>query len=120
MNTQRIFGNLWFWLGFGLLLIIVALAIQNVTRPAQAMTNASSPIQAQSVPDAAVQGAVGYLQAHNDPSVQSVPEAGVQSVADFIRLHSKDVSTPLITDPAAQSVMDYLKAHGIKQSVIVE
>jgi hypothetical protein len=152
MNTQQIQntlknakstgGNIGLWLGLGLLLIVAALAIQNVSRrvtiasipntgagapavqvqsvpdaSAQGVTNyinAHSGPSAQSVPEAGVQGVAGYINAHSNPSVQSVPDASVQSVADYLRLHSNDLGTTVITDPAVQSVMDYLKAHGLQ------
>ena len=114
-NLQRIIGNLWFWLGFSLLLIVAVLAIQNVSRPAVTtttpQTGALAP--AQSVPEAAVQSVTDYLEAHSDPSAQAVPEAGVQSVTDYIRLHNATLPA-VSTDPAVKSVMDYLKAHGIQ------
>jgi hypothetical protein len=142
MNKQQMqsaIGNIWFWLGCGLLLIVAVLAIQNVSRPAKTATipETGGPIPAQSVPEAGVQGVTDYLEAHSDssaqavpeagvqgvsdylnahgnPSAQSVPEAGAQSVADYIRLHSADRPASATTDPAVQSVMDYLKAHGIQ------
>jgi hypothetical protein len=137
MNMQRLFKNLWFWLCCGLLLIVTTLAIQNVSRQAAIVPSTGGPFQAQSVPEAGVQGVkdyinahgnsspqtvpeagvqgvTDYLNAHSNPSAQSVPEAGVQSVADYIRLHSADRPATVITDPAVQSVMDYLKAHGIQ------
>ena len=126
MNTQQIqgtlknakstAGNVWLWLGLGLLLIVAALAIQNISRRATtaSIPETGSPFQDQSVPDAASQGVANYINAHSSPFAQSVPEAGVQSVADYIRLHSNDLPEPAITDPAVQSVMDYLKAHGIQ------
>jgi hypothetical protein len=139
MNMQRLFKNLWFWLGCGLLFIVTTLAIQNVSRPAKTATipETGGPIPAQSVPEAGVQGVTDYLEAHRDssaqavpeagvqgvsdyisahsnPSSQVVPEAGVQSVSDYLRLHSTDRPATVTTDPAMQSVMDYLKAHGIQ------
>jgi len=111
MNTRRIFGNFWIWLGFSLLLVVTVLAIQNVTRPAQAATNAGSPSPAQSVPDASVQGVANYINAHSDSSAQAVPEAAVQGVTDYLQAHN---TGPTITDPAAESVMDYLRAHGVE------
>jgi hypothetical protein len=136
-NIQRIIGNFWFWLGFSLLLIVAALAIKDVSRRATIIPNTGSPIQAQAVPEAAVQSVTDYLRVHSNPSAQAVPDAAVQSVADYlqmhssssaqavpdasvqsvadyIRLHSNDLTKAVITDPAAQSVMDYLKAHGIQ------
>ena len=156
-------GRQWLWLGFGLLLVVAALAINNASRPAPTAKNAASPIgMAQSVPEAAAQGVADYIAAHSDSSAQtvpdasaqsvanylqahgvpfaqtvpeasvqsvtdylrihntgnfisqSVPEAAVQSVTDYIRLHANDMSTALITDPAATSEMDYLKAHGVQ------
>jgi len=117
-NAQRTAGNVWLWLGLGLLLIVATLAVQNITRRATTATipntGAGAPAQPQSVPEAAVQGVADYINAHSGPFAQSVPDAGVQSVTDYIRLHSNDTSTPSITDPAMQSVMDYLKAHDIQ------
>jgi len=110
-NLQRIIGNLWFWLGFSLLLIVAVLAIQNVSRPAVTTTTpqTGAPAPAQSVPEAAVQSVTDYLEAHSDSSAQAVPEAAAQGVMDYLQAHS---TGPIITDPAAKSVMDYLQAHG--------
>jgi hypothetical protein len=118
MNAQRTAGNVWLWLGLGLLLIVAALASQNISRRATIAsipnTGAGAPaVQAQSVPDASAQGVTNYINAHSGPSAQSVPEAGVQGVAGYINAHS-DSSAQTAPDPAVQSVMDYLEAHGIQ------
>ena len=115
MNIKRILGNLWFWLGAGLLLVVATLAIQNLSRQAGIVPNTgagASSVSAQSVPEAGVQGVSNYINAHSGPSSQKVPEAGAQGVTNYINAHgnSSDQAAP---DPAVQSVMDYLKAHGI-------
>ena len=111
-NVQRTIGNLGLWLGLAFLVFVAALAIQNVSRRAAIIPNTGSFILAQTVPEAAAQGVTDYIRAHSDPSAQAVPEAGVQSVADYLRLHSADLPAAVITDPAVQSVMGYLEAHG--------
>ena len=116
MNTQKnrkaftnALGSLWFWLGIGLLLIVAALAISNISRNDVIVPATGSSSQPQSVPDAAAQGVAGYIEAHDDPSAQAAPEAAAQGVADYLQAHSLG---PLITDPAQKSVMDYLRTHG--------
>lgn len=114
VNVPHALGHRWWWLSLGLLLFVATLATTYaVSRPAPALTDTSSPIRAQTVPEAAVQSVTDYLRVHSAglPS-QAVPEAAVQSVTDYLRLHSTDLSTTVITDPAVQSVMDYLRAHG--------
>ena len=109
-NIQRIIGNLWVWLGIGILLLVATLAIRDVSRQAAIVPNTGGPVQAQTVPEAGAQGVSNYINAHGNSSAQSVPEAGAQGVLSYINAHSN----PLITEPAAQSVMDYLKVHGIQ------
>ena len=116
MNTKRTFGNVWFWLGLSLLLIVTTLAIQNVSRRATTVsipnTGAGAPaVQSQSVPEAGAQGVDGYIEAHSGPSVQTVPDAAAQGVTGYLQAHSSGL---IITDPSQKSVMDYLRAHGIQ------
>ena len=102
-NVQHTIGNLWLWLGIGILLFVAALAIQNVSRRAtiasipntgagapEAAVNSNS--SAQTVPEAGVQGVNDYILAHRNSSAQAVPDASVQSVTDYIRLHSDNLS----------------------------
>src|SRR5262249_18622542 len=110
MNMQRLFKNLWFWLGCGLLLIVTTLAIQNVSRQAAIVPNTGGPVQAQSVPEAGVQGVTDYIEAHSGPSAQTVPDAAAQGVTSYLQAHG---TRPIITDPVQKGVMDYLRAHGI-------
>lgn len=76
MNVQHTIGNLWLWLGLGILLFVTALAINNVSRRAMIVPNTGSPVQAQSVPEAGVQSVTDYISVHSNPSAQVVPEAG--------------------------------------------
>ena len=119
-QIQHVLGNLWFWLGFSLLLIVAVLAIQNISqRKAAALipnTGAAAPvvIQAQSVPEASVQGVTNYINAHNsNSSAQAAPEAAVQSVTDYLKAHGGNQAQS-VPEAAVQSVMDYLHAHGVK------
>jgi hypothetical protein len=92
VNVPRTIGNSGWWLGFGLLLLVAALATYAVSRRAPAPTVAGSPIQAQTVPDAAVQSVTDYLRAHSigqSIQAQTVPDAAVQSVMDYLRAHGK-------------------------------
>lgn len=116
MNTQmnqkalaNVFGNIWFWLGIGILLFVAALAINNFSRKEVSIPLTGSSSRPQSVPDAAAQGVAGYIEAHSGPSVQVGPEAAVQGVAGYLQAHD---TGSIITDPAQKSVMDYLRAHG--------
>ena len=118
MNTQQTrkaftnaLGNLWPWLGIGLLLVAATLAISNISRPEVRDPAAGLSSQPQSVPDAAAQGVAGYIEAHSGPSVQTVPDAAEQGVAGYLQAHGTGL---IITDPAQKSVMDYLRAHGIE------
>lgn len=118
-QIQRVIGNLWFWLGISLVLFVAVLAIQNVSQRKAAMlipnTGAGAPvIQAQSVPDAGVQGVANYIDAHNsNSSAQAVPEAAVQSITDYLNTHASNQAQS-VPEAAVQGVMDYLKAHGFK------
>jgi hypothetical protein len=116
MNKQNPLKNLWFWLAASILLIVVTLAIQDVSRRATTAsipdTGAGAPAgQAQSVPEAGVQGVADYIEAHSGPSAQTVPDAAAQGVAGYLQAHG---TRPIITDPAQKGVMDYLRAHGIE------
>jgi len=117
-QIQRVLGNLWFWLGISLLLIVAVLAIQNVSqRKAAALipnTGAGAAVQAQTVPDASAQGVANYINAHNSgSSAQAVPDASVQSVSDYLNAHS-GTQGQAVPEAAVQGVMDYLRAHGVK------
>ncbi|MEP6895039.1 MAG: hypothetical protein ABI986_05475 [Chloroflexota bacterium] len=118
-QIQHVLGNLWFWLGISLLLIVAMLAIQNISQRKAATlipnTGAAAPaIQAQSVPEAGVQGVANYIDAHNsNSSAQAVPEAAVQSVTDYLKAHGGNQAQS-VPEAAVQSVMDYLHAHGVK------
>jgi hypothetical protein len=116
MNTQKnqkastsVFGTIWFWLGLGVLLLVAALAINEVSRTEVSVPVTGSSSQPQSVPDAAAQGIAGYIEAHSGPSTQTVPDASAQGIASYLQAHSPG---SLITDPAQKGVMDYLRAHG--------
>jgi hypothetical protein len=114
-NVQGTIGNYWLWLGFGLLLIVAALAIQNVSRTKMSVPVTGSSSQPQSVPDAAARGVADYIRAHSNPSAQAVPEASVQSVADYLQMHSSR-SAQAVPDAAVQSVTDYIRLHSSEQS----
>ena len=108
-STQLTIGNIWFWLGIVLLLFAAALVINAVNRTEVTVPGTGSSAQPQSVPDAAVQGVAGYIEAHSGPSVQTVPDAAEQGVAGYLQAHGTGL---IITVPAQKSVMDYLRAHG--------
>jgi hypothetical protein len=109
LNQTRSF-NLFIVVGIVIVLSIAALATKDVNRRTAIIPNTSgSPFTAQSVPEAGAQGLAAYLRAHSSPSAQAVPDAAVQGVTGYLQAHSM---SPLITDPAAKSVMDYLRAHG--------
>ena len=117
-QIQRAIGNLWFWLGISLLLIVAVLAIQNVSQHKAAAlipnTGVGAPAQAQSVPEASVQSVTNYINAHNsNSSAQTVPDASVQSVTDYLHTHSGSQGQA-VPEAAVQGVMDYLRAHGVK------
>ena len=111
MNIKRILGNLGFWLGAGLLLAVFTLAIQNVSRQAAIVPQTGGSVEAQSVPEAGVQGVASYIEAHSGPSAQTVPNAAAQGVSSYLQAHG---TRPIITDPVQKGVMDYLRAHGIE------
>ena len=111
LNSQLSIGTYWVWLGLGILIIVAALAIALSHRTEITVPVTGSPSQPQSVPDAAVQGVAGYIEAHSGPSAQSVPEAAAQGVAGYLQAHGTGL---IITDPAQKSVMDYLRAHGVE------
>jgi hypothetical protein len=111
LNSQLSIGTYWLWLGLGILIIVAALAIALSHRTEITVPVTGSPSQPQSVPDAAVQGVAGYIEAHSGPSAQSVPEAAAQGVAGYLQAHGTGL---IITDPAQKSVMDYLRAHGVE------
>ena len=114
-NVQRTIGNLGLWLGLVLLLIVAALAINDASRRARSVTNVASPIQAQAVPEAAVQSVTDYIGVHSNPSAQTVPDASVQSVADYLQMH-RSRSAQTVPDAAVQSVTDYIRLHNSEQS----
>jgi len=111
LNSQLSIGTYWLWLGLGTLIIVAALAIALSHRTEITVPVTGSPSRPQSVPDAAVQGVAGYIEAHSGPSVQTVPDAAEQGVAGYLQAHGTGL---IITDPAQKSVMDYLRAHGIE------
>jgi len=111
LNSHLSIGTYWLWLGLGILIIVAALAIALSHRTEITVPVTGSPSRPQSVPDAAVQGVAGYIEAHSGPSAQSVPEAAAQGVAGYLQAHGTGL---IITDPAQKSVMDYLRAHGVE------
>jgi len=110
-NGQPATGKLGFLLGIGLILFITALTINYVSHRTLSIPNTGSSIQAQSVPEAGVQGVADYINAHkSNSSAQAVPEAAVQSVTDYLSAHS-DYQAQAVPEAAVQGVTDYLQAH---------
>ena len=107
------------WLVGGVLMVAAALAITFALRSAPAKPAAEPPSVAQSVPNAAAQGVLGYIAAHEGNSanaIQPVPDAAAQGVAGYIAAHTSNSAIQSVPDASTQGILSYLQAHAGQSS----
>jgi hypothetical protein len=95
-------------IALSLLSVVTALALYRFSSVPAVATPAVSGSHIAHL-DAAQQGVLNYLRAHQALTEARPVDPAQQGVMDYLRAHTVAATRPL--DPAQQGVMDYLRAH---------
>lgn len=107
----------WEWGALLALVILAAAAIYLVATNTPTTTTQSvapamvnKPVQSNMM-EASTRGVLGYINAH-DQAFQQLKDPAMTGIMGYIKAHEVDpFSQAIVTEPAAKSVLDYLRAH---------
>lgn len=87
-NVQRLTSRRWWLLGSGLLVIVAGLVIYNASQRTPVLTEANNVAPAQAISNVMSQSFTDAVKAYNSTGGQRVPDAATQGILGYIQAHN--------------------------------